>query len=177
MAKYDWNTSRNYVAFLAGELAPGTRRPHHDSELISCYHDAFLPWGHYHNNIVLFYHHSPITRSHFMDPTDRAIKGFYCSWGQRARVKHYKIDLSSWYEFWFALICSAWDRNTSAISKLGDLFSFPSSPTLVEEFQFWAPVPKARVQAPKVRSPAYGVWGHAGNLWKISEKCGMSGAF
>ena len=31
MAKYDWNTSHNYVAFLAGELAPGTRRPHHDS--------------------------------------------------------------------------------------------------------------------------------------------------
>ena len=78
MAKYDWSTFRNYVAFLAGELAPGTRHPHHDSESSSCYHDAFLPWGHYHNNIVLFYHDSPITRSHFMDPTDRAIKGFYC---------------------------------------------------------------------------------------------------
>ena len=78
MAKYDWNTFRNYVAFLAGGVAPGTRRPHHDSELISCYHDAFRTWGHYHNNIVLFYHDSPITRSHFMDPTDRAIKGFYC---------------------------------------------------------------------------------------------------
>ena len=79
MAKYDWNMFRNYVVFLAGELAPGTRRPHHDSELSSCYQDAFLPWGHYHNNIVLFYHDSPITRSHFMDPTDRAIKGFYCT--------------------------------------------------------------------------------------------------
>ena len=79
MAKYDWSTFRNYVAFLAGELAPGTRHPHHDSESSSCYHDAFLPWGHYHNNIVLFYHDSPITRSHFMDPTDRAIKGFYCN--------------------------------------------------------------------------------------------------
>ena len=79
MAKYDWNTFRNYVAFLAGRIAPGTRRPHHDSELTSCYHDAFLTWGHYHNNIVLFYHDSPITRSHFMDPTDRAIKGFYCT--------------------------------------------------------------------------------------------------
>ena len=78
MAKYDWNTFRNYVAFLAGGVAPGTRRPHHDSELISCYHDAFRTWGNYHNNIVLFYHDSPITRSHFMDPTDRAIKGFYC---------------------------------------------------------------------------------------------------
>ena len=78
MAKYDWNTFRNYVAFLAGEMASGTMYPHHDSELISWYHDAFLPWDHYLNNIVLFYHDSPITRSHFMDPTDRAIKGFYC---------------------------------------------------------------------------------------------------
>ena len=78
MAKYDWNTFRNYVAFLVGGVAPGTRRPHHDSELISCYHDAFRTWGHYYNNIVLFYHDSPITRSHFMDPTDRAIKGSYC---------------------------------------------------------------------------------------------------
>ena len=52
--------------------------PHHDSELISWYHDAFLPWDHYLNNIVLFFHDSPITRSHFMDPTDRAIRGFYC---------------------------------------------------------------------------------------------------
>ena len=78
MAKYEWNMFRNCVAFLAGGVAPGTRRPHHDSELTSCYHDAFLTWGHYHNNIVLFYHDSPITRSHFMDPTDRAMKGFYC---------------------------------------------------------------------------------------------------
>ena len=67
-----------YVAFL-GELAPGTRHPHHDGELTSCYHDTFLPWDLYHNNIVLFNHDSPITRSHFMDPTDRAIKGFYCT--------------------------------------------------------------------------------------------------
>ena len=43
MAKYDWSTFRNYVAFLAGELAPGTRHPHHDSESSSCYHDTFLP--------------------------------------------------------------------------------------------------------------------------------------
>ena len=78
MAKYNWSTFRNYVAFLAGELAPGTRHPHHDSESSSCYHEAFLLWGHYHNNIVLFHHDSPITRSHFVDPTDRAIKGFYC---------------------------------------------------------------------------------------------------
>ena len=78
MAKFDWNTFCNYVAFLTGEMASGTRHPHHDSELISWYHDAFLPWDHYLNNIVLFAHDSPITRSHFMDPTDRAIKGFYC---------------------------------------------------------------------------------------------------
>ena len=78
--QFDWqNTFRNYVALLACRMAPGTRRPHHDIELTSCYHDAFLTWGHYHDNIVLFYHDSPLTRSHFMDPTDRAIKGLYCT--------------------------------------------------------------------------------------------------
>ena len=87
MAKYDWNTFRNCVAFLAGGVAPGTRRPHHDSELTSCHHDVFLTWRHYHNNIVLFYHNSPITRSHFMDPTDRAIKGFYCT-SRRSLIQH-----------------------------------------------------------------------------------------
>ena len=60
MVEYDWNTFRNYIAFLAGRVAPGTRRPHHNSELISCYHEAFRTWGHYHNNIVLFYHDSPM---------------------------------------------------------------------------------------------------------------------
>ena len=85
MAKYDWNMFRNYVAFLADEMASGTMHPHHDSELISWYHDAFLPWDHSLNNIMLFYHDSPITRSHFMDPTDRAIKGFYCSWSIACR--------------------------------------------------------------------------------------------
>ena len=27
------------------------------------------------------------------------------SWGQKTRVKHYYVDLSSWYEFWSAIIC------------------------------------------------------------------------
>ena len=57
MAKYDWNTFRNYVAFLAGGVAPGTRHPHHDSELISCYHDAFRTWGHYQYLIISWYLH------------------------------------------------------------------------------------------------------------------------
>ena len=34
----------------------------------------------------------------------RRIRRFLSSWGQKARVKHYNIDLSSWYEFWLALI-------------------------------------------------------------------------
>ena len=96
MAKYDWNTVRSYIAFLAGEMAPGTRRPHHDSELTSWYHDALLPQDHYHNNIVLFYHDSSITRSHFMDPTDRAIKGFYCTVLQTpiGKPEHVELFLS-----------------------------------------------------------------------------------
>ena len=66
-----------YVSFYVAFFSGGTRCPYHDSELTLCYHDVFLTWGHNHNDIVLFYHDSPITWSHFMDPTDRAIKGFY----------------------------------------------------------------------------------------------------
>ena len=43
MAKYDWNMFLNYVAFLAGNKAPKERHPHYDSELTSCYQDAFMP--------------------------------------------------------------------------------------------------------------------------------------
>ena len=47
-------------------------------------------------NIVLFYHDSPIARSHFMDPTDRAIKGFYCIcisalWNKTRQIWHYSF--------------------------------------------------------------------------------------
>ena len=55
MAKCDWNSFRSYVAFLAGGMAPGTRSPHHDSESTSCYHDAFLTWGHSCYKGVLLY--------------------------------------------------------------------------------------------------------------------------
>ena len=30
---------------------------------------------------------------------------FLISWGQKTRVKHCYVELSSWYEFWFAIIC------------------------------------------------------------------------
>ena len=80
MTKYNWNTFCNSVAFLASDTAPGTRHPHHNSELTSCYHESFLPWDQYHyNNIMLFDHDSPITRSHFVYPTDCVIRGFYYS--------------------------------------------------------------------------------------------------
>ena len=89
MPRFKWSTVRltkwpstigiRFVITLHyGSRDKAPTSPDHDSELTSCYHEAFLTWGHYHNNIVLFYHDSPITRSHFMDPTDRAIKGFYC---------------------------------------------------------------------------------------------------
>ena len=48
---------------------------------------------------------------------------------------------------------SAWDRNTSPISKLGDLFSFPSSPTLVEEFQFLGTSAKGESASAKGTKP------------------------
>ena len=33
------------------------------------------------------------------------VRRFLSSWGQRAHVKLYNIDLTSRYELWFALIC------------------------------------------------------------------------
>ena len=119
MAKYDWNTFRNYVAFLAGGVAQGTRRPHHDSELISCYHDAFQTWGNYHNNIVLFYHDSPITRSHFMDPTDRAIKGFYC-------ISRCGTESRRWVLKWRPVIRSTAHNLASTISRAANLWKLAS---------------------------------------------------
>ena len=43
-------------------MAPGTRHPHHItvSEFTWCY-NAFMPWGHYRNNILLFDNDSQIT--------------------------------------------------------------------------------------------------------------------
>ena len=108
MAKYDWNTFRNYVAFLAGEMASWTMHPHHDSELISWYHDAFLPWDHYLNNIALSYHDSPITRSHFMDPTDRTIRGFYCiyiHWELEYWKQTFLLFTAVQFWVWHLLLC------------------------------------------------------------------------
>ena len=123
MAKYDWNAFRNYVAFLAGEMASGTMHPHHDSELISWYHDAFLPWDHYLNNIVLFYHDSPITRSHFMDPTDRAIKGFYCIIIFRAPWRSFLQDrFFIVFSQWWILIIKHVFTVVSDIFKLGTVW-------------------------------------------------------
>ena len=38
--------------------------------------------------------------------TRRRGRTFLISWGQKTRVWHCYVDLSSWYEFWFARICS-----------------------------------------------------------------------
>ena len=35
----------------------------------------------------------------------RRLRTFLISWGQKTRVKHCYVDLSSWYEHWFAIIC------------------------------------------------------------------------
>ena len=35
----------------------------------------------------------------------RRLRTFRISWGQKTRVKHCYVDLSSWYELWFAIIC------------------------------------------------------------------------
>ena len=35
----------------------------------------------------------------------RQVRKFFNSRAQKTRLKHYNVDLSSWYEFWFAIIC------------------------------------------------------------------------
>ena len=35
----------------------------------------------------------------------RRLRTFMISWGQKTRVKHCYVNLSSWCEFWFAIIC------------------------------------------------------------------------
>ena len=35
----------------------------------------------------------------------RRVRTLLISWGKKTRVKHCHADLSSWYEFWFAIIC------------------------------------------------------------------------
>ena len=34
------------------------------------------------------------------------VRTFLISWGQKTRVKYCYVDLSSWYEIWFAIICN-----------------------------------------------------------------------
>ena len=55
----------------------------------------------------------------------RRVRRFLNSWGQRARVKPYNIDLASWYEFWFTLICidmNAISALSTAIQQFRDGF-------------------------------------------------------
>ena len=33
------------------------------------------------------------------------VRTFLISWGQKTRIKYCYVDLSSWYEVWFAIIC------------------------------------------------------------------------
>ena len=35
----------------------------------------------------------------------RRLRTFLISWGQKTRVKHCYVDLSSWHELWFAILC------------------------------------------------------------------------
>ena len=39
----------------------------------------------------------------------RRLHTFLISWRQKTRVKHCYVDLSSWYELWFAIICIGMD--------------------------------------------------------------------
>ena len=61
MVKYDRNMFCNYIAFLASDQGE-TRCPQHVSE----WHEKFVPWDHYHNEIILFDHNSCISWTSLM---------------------------------------------------------------------------------------------------------------
>ena len=56
----------------------------------------------------------------------RGLRTFLISWGQKTHVKHYNVDLSSWYELWFA-ICMDMDvilDLSTVIQQFRDGFGF-----------------------------------------------------
>ena len=52
----------------------------------------------------------------------RRLRTFLISWGQKTHVKHCNVDLSSWYELWFAIICIDMDV----------ILDFYHNPTILE---------------------------------------------
>ena len=59
----------------------------------------------------------------------RRLRTFLISWGRKTHVKHCYVDLSSWYEFWFAIICIS----INIISNLSTAF-----PQFKRRFRFIA---------------------------------------
>ena len=97
----------------------------------------------------------------------RRVRRFLSSWGQRARVKHYNIDLSSWYEFWFALICI--DMNvisplTTAIQQFKRRFQCRRKTCMVHQtFVWWA----LYIPYKFVKSPIRHLGLAIGNVWCV----------
>ena len=58
MAKYDWNSFRNYVAFLAGAVAPGTREREREIQFIGLFEDRghqgpYSPYKPFNHNLYI----------------------------------------------------------------------------------------------------------------------------
>ena len=56
----------------------------------------------------------------------RRLRTFLISWGLKTRVKHYYVDLSSWYELWFA-VCTSFLVFIPQSNNFRDGFRLPGS--------------------------------------------------
>ena len=60
----------------------------------------------------------------------RRLRTFLINWGQKTHMKHCNVDLSSWYELWFAIICIDMDLIldlSTAIQQRNHLPAYPVS--------------------------------------------------
>ena len=60
----------------------------------------------------------------------RRLRTFLISWGHKTCIKHCNVDLSSWYELWFAIICIDMDiilHLSTAIQQFQRRFRLPGA--------------------------------------------------
>ena len=70
----------------------------------------------------------------------RRLRTFLINWGRKTCVKHCYVELSSWYEFWFAITCI--DMNaildlSTAIQQFYKWFRLPVNGSTEENIFYW----------------------------------------
>ena len=86
-------TSKRRVTGLCAGNSPGTGE--FPAQMASNAENVSIWWRHYASYGWVIIEDLSICRR---------VCTFLISWGQEKRVKHCYVDLSSWYEFWFAII-------------------------------------------------------------------------